>query len=338
MRCFTGWVMLGLLVFTTACSAAVAVPPAALATASPGPTAAPTANPTLPATAIPTATAAPQPTFTPVLAPFDPQGCLLAACTLDGTFWFHRPIAAAYQQAADGSYLYGSSQNGQRIAHTGIEFYNEFGTPVLATGDGRVIYAGNDETTAFAPWTHFYGNLVILEHTTPDGDRLYSLYAHLSEIEVSQDENVAVGQTIGKVGMSGSAIGSHLHFELRVDPNDYTTTRNPLFYLQPLPGNDGQPLSVLAGRLTDSGGQFIATPQLVAERVDLPANAAQQRFYIETYAAGIPSDPAWQENFVLGDLPPGRYRVTFIYNGRLIERFITLNAGQLTYLTLQVEN
>lgn len=286
----------------------------------------------------PTATAVPQPTVTPVPAPFDPQGCLLAACTLDGTFWFHRPIAAAYQQAADGSYLYGSSQNGQRIAHTGVEFYNEFGTPVLAAGDGRVIYAGNDETMAFAPWTHFYGNLIILEHPTPVGGSLYSLYAHLSEIDVAQGEKVVTGQTIGKVGMSGGAIGSHLHFELRTDPYDYTTIRNPFLYLQPLTGKDGQPLSVLAGRLTNSNGEFIATPQLVVERADLPANAAPERFYIETYAAGIPSDPAWQENFVLADLPPGRYRVTFIYNGRLIERFITLNAGQITYITLQVEN
>lgn len=338
MRCFTGWVMLGLLVFTTACSAAVAAPPAALATASPGPTAAPTANPTLPATAAPTATAAPQPTYTPGPAPFDTLDCAQAGCTLDGTFWLHKPIAATYQQAADGSYLYGSSQNGQRTAHTGVEFYNEFGTPVLAAADGRVIYAGSDETTAFAPWTHFYGNLVILEHTTPDGDRLYSLYAHLSEIDVAQGANVAAGQAIGKVGMSGAAIGSHLHFELRADPNDFTATRNPFLYLQPLSRIDSQPLSVLAGQLIDAGGQFIMTPQLVVERVDLPANAAPQRFYIETYAAGISSDPAWQENFVLGDLPPGRYRVTFIYNGRLIERFITLNAGQLTYLTLQVEN
>lgn len=337
MRRLTGLAMLGLLLFTTACSAAVGTPPPA-ATPSPNPTKIPTLTPTVAATATATATARPLPTVTPTPTPFNPQGCTQDFCAVTGDFWLQRPIATPAQQMVDGSYLYGSSQGGQRIAHSGVEFYNAFGTPVLAAADGRVVYAGNDEITAFAPWTHFYGNLVILEHATPHTGTLYTLYAHLSEIDVAQGASVQAGQEIAKVGMSGSAIGSHLHFEVRSDPLDYSTTRNPLLYLAQLNDAEGVALAVLAGQLIDANGQFISTPQLVVEQLDLPENTAPLRYYIETYAAEIPSDPNWRENFVLSDLPAGRYRVSFVYNGRLLERFITLIPGRLTYLSLQVEN
>ncbi|TLN14254.1 M23 family metallopeptidase [bacterium] len=335
MRRLTGLAMLGLLLFTTACSAAVVTsPPPAMSP--PGPTSTSTLLPTTAATQTPTVEPSPTATLTPT--PFSPEGCSRDFCVVAGDFWLQRPISASAQQTVDGSYLYGSSQNGQRIVHSGVEFYNAFGTPVLAAADGRVVYAGNDEDTAFAPWTHFYGNLVILEHATPHNGTLYSLYAHLSEIDVVQGGTVQAGQVIGKVGMSGSAIGSHLHFEVRTDPLNYSTTRNPLLYLAPLNNANGTALAVLAGQLIDATGQFISTPQLVIEQLDLPESTAPQRFYIETYAAKIASDPDWQENFVLSDLQPGRYRVSFVYHGRLLEHFITLTAGQLTYLSLQVEN
>ncbi len=302
------------------------------------PTLTATARHTATDTPVATVTAKATVTMTPQPAAFDPSDCASEACRLPGEFWLQRPVAQPAQQLEDASYPYGSTQNGQRIAHSGVEFYNATGTPVLAAADGVVAYAGDDEVTAFAPWTHFYGNLIVLEHVAPRGEIFYTLYAHLSQIGVQVGQAVQAGQPIGEVGMSGSAIGSHLHFEVRTDPTDYSTTRNPLLYLMPLSDAGRNPLAVLAGQVVDAAGGFIATPQLVVERVDLPENAAPQRFYLETYAPGVPSDPARQENFVLGDLQPGRYRVSFVYDGRLLERFVTLSAGQLTYLSLHVEN
>jgi murein DD-endopeptidase MepM/ murein hydrolase activator NlpD len=332
MRKLAGWVMVGLVFFTTACSPA-GVP--ARTAAPPSPTPPGTATPP-PATV--TATIMATPTATPQPAPFDPLDCAARACTRDDAFWLRRPVAAPAQQTADNSYLYGSTQNGSRIPHTGVEFYNASGTPVLAAADGSVAYAGNDESAFFAPWNHFYGNLIVLEHQSPRGETLYTLYAHLSQIDVQPGETVRAGQTIGRVGMSGGAIGSHLHFEVRAAAAEYTTTRNPFLQLFPLHAPDNTPLAALAGRLTDRDGRFITTPQLVIERMDLPENAAPQRFFLETYAPDIPSDPGWQENFVLADLEPGEYRISFVYYGRLVERFVTLYAGQLTYLSLQLEN
>lgn len=328
------WLVFGLLILATACSPRVVASPATL-TPPPASTSTARYTPTPPAATIePPA----MPSATPAQTLFDPAACAPEACTLEVDFWLQRPVAPPAQQRADVSYLYGTSQNGQRIVHSGVEFYNAGGTPVLAAADGKVYFAGNDEVQAFAPWTHFYGNLVILEHVAPDGSPMYSLYAHLSEIAVEPGAQVRAGQVIGKVGMTGSAIGSHLHFELRADPDDYSTTRNPLLCFTPLKDPQGTTMAVLAGQLIDVNGKLLPTPQLVAERLDIPANASPERYYIETYSLEISSYPAWQENFVVSDLTPGRYRISLVNNGRLIERFVTLAAGQLTYLSLQMED
>ena len=78
------------------------------------------------------------------------------------------------------------------------------GTPVRASGDGRVHFVGDNGG---------YGNTVILEH----GGRVSTLYAHLSRFaDVHIGDRVTQGQTIGYVGMSGLATGPHLHYEYRV--------------------------------------------------------------------------------------------------------------------------
>jgi len=86
--------------------------------------------------------------------------------------------------------------------HNGLDFGVVVGTPIKATMDGKVIYAGwNDQG---------YGNLVIVEN----GDyRTY--YAHLSSIPVAVGEAVSAGNTIGLSGNTGNSTGPHLHYEIR---------------------------------------------------------------------------------------------------------------------------
>ena len=76
------------------------------------------------------------------------------------------------------------------------------GTPVRAVWDGKVVHAG---------WFKGYGNLIILDH----GDGIFSLMAHLDQMERSQDEQVHAGDRVGTVGDSGSLKGAYLYFELR---------------------------------------------------------------------------------------------------------------------------
>jgi murein DD-endopeptidase MepM/ murein hydrolase activator NlpD len=89
--------------------------------------------------------------------------------------------------------------NGQpRSRHRGLDLRGAEGTPVLAMTDG---------TVALAEELYFTGNVVYLDH----GLGLFSVYAHLSAIDVRPGGQVSAGQAIGKVGSTGRSTGPHLH-------------------------------------------------------------------------------------------------------------------------------
>jgi murein DD-endopeptidase MepM/ murein hydrolase activator NlpD len=89
--------------------------------------------------------------------------------------------------------------NGQpRSRHKGLDLRGAAGTPVQAMADG---------TVALAEELYFSGNVVYLDH----GLGLFSMYAHLSAIDVRPGQQVSGGQTLGKVGSTGRATGPHLH-------------------------------------------------------------------------------------------------------------------------------
>lgn len=110
-----------------------------------------------------------------------------------------------------------TSQFGKRKSrnHDGIDIAAKTGVQVKSARSGHVIYAGNR--------IRGYGNLVIIKHA----DTFSTVYAHLSRIHVKKGQFVARGQLIGKVGRTGRASGSHLHFEVR---NDRVPV-DPLLYL-----------------------------------------------------------------------------------------------------------
>lgn len=286
----------------------------------------PSAAPSPSSTNLPTATEtglpSPAPTETPV--PCDPASA--EYCITGGTFTLQRPIAAPGTQGVDHGYAYGAALGGKREPHHGVEFYSASGTPVLAAASGTVYYAGGDAAQKFSPWSNFYGQLVILEHRFP-GQALYTLYAHLSRLEVAAGQSVDAGEQIGAVGMTGSAFGNHLHFEVRLEPEDYDSTRNPELWLIPLPGT-----GVLSLRFVDSGGAFIPARPNVQYFPD-PNAASARSWGPEVYAPQIPSAG---ENAALGDLPAGRYRLTFMWAGLLYERWVEIQPGKLTQVEFKV--
>ncbi len=102
---------------------------------------------------------------------------------------------------------------GTREFHHGIDIKAEMGEDVLSAAPGTVIFAGRQSG---------FGNVVIIDH----GKRFCTVSAHLSSMLVKEGESVERGQAIGKVGRSGNATGTHLHFEIRVagksvDPLQY---------------------------------------------------------------------------------------------------------------------
>lgn len=98
-------------------------------------------------------------------------------------------------------------------AHKGVDYAAPQGTPVKATGDGRIVFRGVKGG---------YGNVVIVQH----GSTYSTLYAHLSGFARSANVGTRIrqGQTIGYLGMTGLATGPHLHYEFLVNG----AHRNPL--------------------------------------------------------------------------------------------------------------
>ena len=91
--------------------------------------------------------------------------------------------------------------------HRGIDISASVGTPVLATNSGIVAIAGKFTLE---------GNLIIIDH----GTGIFSIYAHLDRIKVSEGQKVRKGEVIGTVGMTGRATGPHLHFGIKVNRVD----------------------------------------------------------------------------------------------------------------------
>jgi len=91
---------------------------------------------------------------------------------------------------------------GQR-RHDGIDISAMTGTTVRAADSGKVVYSDNK--------MRGYGNLIIIEHQ----DHFFTIYAHNEENLVKEEVLVKQGDAIARVGMTGSATGPHLHFEIR---------------------------------------------------------------------------------------------------------------------------
>ena len=98
-------------------------------------------------------------------------------------------------------------------SHKGVDYAARRGTPVRASGDGKVIFAGTKGG---------YGRLIVIRH----GGRYTTAYGHLQRYArgVRSGKKVKQGQIIGYVGSSGMATGPHLHYEFRVNG----VHRNPL--------------------------------------------------------------------------------------------------------------
>jgi murein DD-endopeptidase MepM/ murein hydrolase activator NlpD len=111
-----------------------------------------------------------------------------------------------------------SSDDGEGQFHSGIDIANSRGTPIAATAEGVVRFAG---------WSGGYGLMVLIDH----GLGYTTLYGHTSKILVRPGEHVARRQPIAAMGSSGRATGTHLHYEVW----HLGRPANPMKYLQAQP-------------------------------------------------------------------------------------------------------
>lgn len=104
---------------------------------------------------------------------------------------------------------------GSRRMHNGIDISNRTGTSIYAAGSGIVT---------FARYSGSFGRVIIIDH----GHGYETVYAHCQELLVSEGDSVDKGDLIAKMGSTGRATGSHLHFEIRYNGNPI----NPLNILK----------------------------------------------------------------------------------------------------------
>jgi murein DD-endopeptidase MepM/ murein hydrolase activator NlpD len=259
-------------------------------------------------------------------------------CTLVWPGWLERPIGEGLTRTIDRSYPYGSTGDGLFDPHHGVEFLNRHGTPVLAVQNGEVIFAGMDDMTRLGPFGGFYGNVVVLQHGDLLGNdkQIFTLYAHLSEIGVEMGDQVALGEELGRVGGTGAAFGPHLHFETRVDINDYAHTVNPVLWFAPLDDTDHQGTAVLAGLILDQGGKPVPEFPLTLEKIAATGEVEGYYYPLTYFPVGMNAHPLLGENFTVPDIPAGDYRLAFI-SGRLYEVFFTLEPGTLGFIKVQLD-
>lgn len=121
--------------------------------------------------------------------------------------------------------------------HEGTDYAADYGTPVLAAGDGVVIKTG---------YSGGYGNLVEVRHA----NGITTRYGHLSAILVRSGARVEQAQVIGRVGATGLATGSHLHYEFRVNGVARDARRLDLGNGQPVAAADRPAFDAERSRLT----------------------------------------------------------------------------------------
>ena len=132
---------------------------------------------------------------------------------------------------------------GASTNHLGIDYGAREGTPVRATQDGIVRFAG----TAGG-----YGNQVALTH----GGGTETRYSHLSRFNVADKQQVAKGDVIGFVGKTGTATGPHLHYEVLVNGKKVDPTKGAFPFDATRVAEQGEKAREAAQRTADQLQQF----------------------------------------------------------------------------------
>ena len=112
--------------------------------------------------------------------------------------------------------------------HKGLDLSAPTGTPIYATADGVVSFAGRYPISQSVAWWRF-GNVVVVNHS----DRFITIYGHCDSVKVRPGETVRQGMVIATVGSTGWSTNSHLHYEVRSDleqPGSYAPI-DPRIYI-----------------------------------------------------------------------------------------------------------
>lgn len=252
-------------------------------------------------------------------------------------YWLTRPVDSNANNAVLFYYPYGSDgpekDNPYRVHH-GIDMPNPMGQAVRAVGSGVVAWTADGRSQDDVPIfqnSPSYGNVIVIEHDFGyRGQPIYTLYAHLSASLVQQGQTVATGEVIGQVGNSGRVTGSHVHFEVRLDENAYRGTVNPALWMVPYVGH-----GVIVGRVLDQDENLVQDANITVRNRSNGLVQDTTTTYIQLGTGfDINPDSEWQENFVVADIPTGRYDVLVTIDGERVIRQVDVIEGTTIFVEL----
>ena len=256
-------------------------------------------------------------------------------------FFMRRPVNAGANGESLFYYPYGSDGNEDFRIHHGIDIPNPIGEQILAASDGVVEWAGStDENTRRGTMEIYvsYGQMVVIRHNfNYQGQPVWTLYAHMSEIYVQEGDVVKMGDGIGEVGETGYVTGSHVHFEVRIGVNNYSSTRNPLMWIAPYVNH-----GVVAGSVVNLKGVYIqnALVQLnrSGRRVDSTTTYISPKQAGAGYIVQVVPDDNWGENFVMSDVPAGTYQLVVVSQGQRYTQEIEVLPGLVNFFDFQIDS
>jgi murein DD-endopeptidase MepM/ murein hydrolase activator NlpD len=283
-------------------------------------------------TQVPTATIGAMQLFFPTIIPFEgaeyrpPLYPTPWALMPYDHFYLAAPIAATYPGDPIWDYRYGGIYFGPDVIHTGVDLPAPRGAEVLAAGSGIVVWAGiglysGSKYDLEDP----YGLAVAIRHDFGYKDQpLFSVYAHMEEVDVIVGQWLNTGDVVGHVGSSGTTTGPHLHFEVRLGNNDFWQTRNPELWISPPQG-----YGVLVGRVLSTYGTRLESQILYIKSI-----YSNRQYSVLTYGPmTVNSDAYYNENVVLGNLPAGVYELNIPFAGLNRRVNIQMLPGQITYFS-----
>jgi len=252
-------------------------------------------------------------------------------------YWLTRPVDSNANNAVLFYYPYGSDgpekENPFRVHH-GIDMPNPVGQAVRAAGSGTVVWTADGRSQEDVPIfqnSPSYGNVIVIEHDFGyRGQPIYTLYAHLSASLIEAGQYVEAGEVIGQVGNSGRVTGPHVHFEVRVGENAYRATYNPALWMVPYVGH-----GVIVGRVLDDNDNLVQDADITVRNRSNGLVQDTTTTYIQLGTSfDVNPDPVWEENFVVADVPVGRYDVIATINGERVIRQVDVIEGTTTFVEL----
>jgi murein DD-endopeptidase MepM/ murein hydrolase activator NlpD len=241
-------------------------------------------------------------------------------------FYFSRPVAADEINWPLADYRYGGVFF-EDVIHTGVDIPAPMDTPVLSAGPGKVTWAGYGLYYGYYDVSDPYGLAVLIRHDFGfQGEKLYTVYAHLDRVDVAKGQYIETGEQLGLSGQTGKVTGPHLHFEVRLGTDGIFTTRNPELWLVPPQG-----WGVLAGRIMNNRGVPLESYLVTVRSLE-----NGQTWRANSYGRGsVVSDPYYRENLVISDLPAGRNEIEINFWGVDLTQEIEIRPGLVSYFSLR---